>query len=128
MMIDNTEQETVEDTFQGFANADEPEDNVPGSFITTEFTFAQGALETFVGLAVAPGCALVDTGAQHGVLGPGSYQHICTVLAEFGLKPRVIETLKMNAVGIGGTTKFQLSAEIPVGIAPTQVEPSRFTW
>ena len=44
-----------------------------GAIFTYELThsFAQGELEVFIGLAVAPGYALVDTGAQHGVLGPG---------------------------------------------------------
>ena len=73
-------------------------------------------MEVFVGLAVAPGYALVDTGAQHGVLGPRAYQHVCDVLAEFGLKPRILETLKVNAVGVGGSSAFQKSAETPVGI------------
>ena len=68
-------------------------------------------------MSVAPGYALIDTGAQHGVLGPSSNNHICDVLARFGLKPGEVPTLKMNAVGIGGSSAFQKSAEIPVGIA-----------
>ena len=39
------------------------------------------------------------------------------VLAEFGMKTRMVPALNMNAVGVGGSTHFQRSAEIPVGIA-----------
>jgi len=63
---------------------EEPETS---GFFGNIFVFPQGALETFIGLSVAPGYALIDTGAQHGVLGPSSYNHICNVLARFGLKP-----------------------------------------
>jgi len=79
----------------------------------------EAELNVFVGLQVAPGYGLLDTGAQHGVLGPDSYEGICTVLAEYGVKPRIVPTLKMNAVGIGGSSNFTKSAEIPVGIAGT---------
>lgn len=73
-------------------------------------------LGPFIGLTIAPGFALVDTGAQHGVLGPASYAQVEDRLAVHGLKPRVIDTLQLVAAGVGGSTKFILSAEIPVAL------------
>lgn len=96
---------------------DEDEELGTISFQGAVFVLTEGELETFIGLSVDLGFALIDTGAQHGVLGPLSYKRICDFLARFGLKPRVIPTLKMNAVGIGGSSAFQTSAEIPVAIA-----------
>ena len=84
------------------------------AFVMTIFTGVE--LEIFIGLAVTPGYALVDTGAQHGVLGPHAFKQVCEVLAVHGLKPRIIDTLQLTATGVGGSTKFIQSAEIPVGI------------
>ena len=50
---------------------------------------------SFIGLTIAPGFALVDTGAQHGVLGPTSYKQVEERLTVHGLKPRLIETLQL---------------------------------
>ena len=44
------------------------------------------------------------------------YQQFCEALARFGLKPRELPTFQANAVGVGGATKFVLSAELPVGV------------
>jgi len=70
----------------------------------------------FVGLTVTPGYGLVDTGAQHGVVGTSGYNKLEELLAVHGLKPREVETLSMKAAGVGGTTSFTKSSEIPVGI------------
>ena len=90
------------------------EDEEATTFIATLLIGVE--LDVFVGLSISPGYGLVDTGAQHGVLGPRCYQSICDTLAEHGLKPRILDTLKMTASGIGGSTRFIKSAEIPVGI------------
>ena len=111
------DQEPQETSLVAVTEEAEDLDDDGAVFIGAIFTFVEGELQTFIGLAVAPGYALVVTGAQHGVLGPSAFLNMSDVLAEFGLKPRIIETLKMNAVGIGGTSSFQKSAEIPVGIA-----------
>ena len=57
---------------------------------------------TFVGLQVTPGFGLVDTGAQHGVVGLKAYEEHTKALKVHGLKPREVETLKLQAAGIGG--------------------------
>ena len=91
-------------------------------FITTsmppesEAIFMMTQFEAFIGLVVNAGCALVDTGAQHGVVGDSEYAQICERLAEHGLKPRILPTFQADAVGVGGTTKFQLTAEMPCAI------------
>ena len=74
-------------------------------------------IQSFIGLATIPGRALVDTGAQHGVCGEGAYQQIEQCLAVVGLKPRIVPTAQITAIGVGGTTTFKKSAEIPLGIA-----------
>ena len=73
-------------------------------------------LDTFIGLNVTAGYGLLDTGAQHGVIGLSNYKELCDRLAVQGLKPRKVPTLHANAVGVGGSTSFLSSAEIPVGI------------
>ena len=72
--------------------------------------------DVLIGLSVTPGYALVDTGAQHGVVGAKSYAAIEDGLAARGMNPRVIETLRLQAAGVGGTTSFKMSAEVPVAI------------
>ena len=69
-----------------------------------------------IGLFVTPGYALIDTGAQHGVIGQPEYELLCECLAAVGLKPRILPTFNANAVGVGGNTSFILTAEIPIGI------------
>ena len=84
------------------------------AFVLTVFSGVE--LEVFIGLAVTPGYALVDTGAQHGVLGPEAFKAVESSLAVFGLKPRIIPTLQLTATGVGGSTEFIKSAEIPVAL------------
>ena len=36
--------------------------------------YPEGELDSFIGLTVTPGLALVDTGAQHGVIGPKGFE------------------------------------------------------
>ena len=81
-----------------------------------EPTETDSSMTSFIGLNVNPGQALVDTGAQHGVIGPQGFQNLCAALQEHGLKPRHIETLKMKATGVGGSSEFTFSAEVPIAI------------
>ena len=73
-------------------------------------------VDTFVGLVVTPGQALIDTGAQHGVVGPDAYRVIVGKLSEYGLKPRSVPNPGIRATGIGGASDFQGSYEIPAGL------------
>ena len=79
--------------------------------------FVLSTFSNFSGFVVLAGKALVDTGAQHGVIGLPSYRALVAKLAEQGLKPKQIETLNVAAAGIGGQTKLLLSAETPTAIA-----------
>ena len=54
----------------------------PGD-ISYIFTSWSLVLETFVGLVLAPGLGLVDTGAQHGVCGPTAWRQVVEVLKNF---------------------------------------------
>ena len=47
----------------------------------------------FIGLSVTLGHALIDTGAQHGVVGIELFKHLYDFLNQHGLKPRKIPTL-----------------------------------
>ncbi len=49
-------------------------------------------------------------------MGKQGYEELRERLAAYGLKPRIVNTLKMHASGIGRTAEFILFAEIPVGI------------
>ena len=72
--------------------------------------------EVVIGLEVTPGHAVVDTGAQHGICGERQWARVVEQLAVRGLKPRPVPKLEMDAVGVGGKTKFLAAFEIPVGI------------
>ena len=70
----------------------------------------------FIGLQLEAGMGMIDTGAQHAVCGRKQFKNICQRLKKFGLIPRQIPTLALRAIGIGGTTSFDSSWELPVGI------------
>ena len=92
----------------------EPEQSVanPPSFLLPVMILP----ESLIGLQVSPGHAVVDTGAQHCVCGKPEYEALVKRLAKFGLKPSVIPTLALTAVGVGGDAGFILSAEVPTAI------------
>ena len=87
-------------------------------------------LEKLILLNVTPGFALIDTGAQHGVIGKQNFQNLCDRLAKQNLRPRLVESSITGATGIGGDTNFLGTYtgiggdtnflgtyEIPVGVA-----------
>ena len=86
----------------------------PGGYAFNFPVFAE--LDNFVGLEISPEYGLLDTGAQHAVVGEPTYQRILHVLAHFGLKPRVVPTLSILAQGVGGSSKFLHSSELPLAI------------
>ena len=71
---------------------------------------------SLLGLVMIAGFGLIDTGAQHGVIGMFDFEEFCKALARFGLKPREIPTLELTAVGVGGSTRFVKSVEVPTGL------------
>ena len=94
-------------------------------------TLTKRIASQFIGLVLAPKLALIDTGAQHAVCGPTTFRQIKEVLKVEQLCPRIIPTLEMEACGVGGSTKFVQSAEIPIamcftfsGIMTVHVVPS----
>ena len=103
-------------TNTGFMIAEscEPQENA-SVFIAPIFAFPQ-AVETLIGMYVSTGFGLLDTGAQHGVIGLKDFNRLCERLAQQGLKPRSLPTFEATAVGVGGNTTFLQSAEMPVGI------------
>ena len=61
------------------------------------------SLPSFIGLILKPFQALLDTGAQHGVVGKEQYDEIVKFLAEkFKLRPRMLPTNQGGACGVGG--------------------------
>ena len=91
----------------------EADEDKPAFLISLDFPHT---MESFIGMMVTPGYALIDTGAQHGVIGLKEYQGLCERLAAVGLKPKQLPTFLAKAVGVGGTTEFLQTVEIPVGI------------
>jgi hypothetical protein len=75
-----------------------------------------GSLSAFIGLSLQTNHGLVDTGAQHGVIGQDQYERVVTYLSTFGLKPRVMPTQRGGASGVGGESQFILTAEVPTAI------------
>ena len=75
---------------------------------------------SFAGLSMLPGHALVDTGAQSGVVGLKCWQIWVAGLAEHGLQPLFIEMpADLEAGGIGGGQKVLAICLMPMGIAGT---------
>ena len=76
-----------------------------------------GPFSVFVGLTLATYLGLVDTRAQHGVIGMDQYEKICEYLSEFhNLKPRLLPTTRGGATGVGGDSELVLTAEVPTAI------------
>ena len=73
-------------------------------------------LSTFIGLSLVTSHGLVDTGAQHGVIGKEQYDRVEAYLKTFGLKPRLLPTQRGGASGVGGESQFILTAEVPTAI------------
>ena len=96
------------------SNAEEPE--IQTFIMVATFSVIGVDVEIFVGLEVAPGLALVDTGAQHAVVGPPAFNVLCLLLEKYGLKPRKIPTLQIPATGVGGSASFLWSYEMPIAI------------
>jgi len=100
----------------GFMIAEDENASIPAAFIFM-FSFAfPETMETLIGLFVTAGFGLLDTGAQHGVIGLDDYKRWCERLAQQGLKPRILPTWTATAVGVGGGTSFLITAELPVGV------------
>ena len=63
-----------------------------------------------------PSQALLDTGAQHGVIGKPSLERLETELGKHGLKVRRVPQVLTGASGIGGSTEFLETIEVPIGL------------
>ena len=75
-------------------------------------------VSAFVGLAVITGHALVDTGAQSGVIGLHYWQRWVAALAYFGLQPLFQPVHpNMSAGGIGGGQDIVAVCTMPMGVA-----------
>ena len=85
------------------------------TFLYTVFVYPQG-LEAFIGVVVTPGYALLDTGAQHGVIGKPEYEALCERLAVQRLKPRHLPTFEAVATGVGGSVTFLYTVEVPIAL------------
>ena len=84
----------------------------PAAFVL----FIYALVEAFVGINLAPGLGLLDTGAQHGVIGQSDYDKLCIHLSKFGLKPRELPPTIASATGVGGKAMFNKCAQVPIGI------------
>ena len=86
------------------------------SFTFTIFTLSALSGNFLVGVLLVAGFGLVDTGAQHGVIGLPDFEEFCKALSRFGLKPRELPTFDVQAVGVGGATSFLKSVEAPIAL------------
>ena len=77
---------------------------------------AEGLVESFIGIMVTPGYGLVDTGAQHGVIGLPDFKKLVERLKIHGLKCKELPLFAVPAAGVGGTTTFVKSVEVPIAI------------
>ena len=70
----------------------------------------------FIGLVLPASGGLLDTGAQHGVIGKPSLERLETELGKHGLKARRVPQVLTGASGIGGSTDFLETTEVPIGL------------
>ena len=82
-------------------------------YILPEVDRTSDLIPLFTGLVVTPGYALLDTGAQQAVMGKREFDDLVERLRVFGLKPNVLPTNTRGGAGIGGTTEFLATVEIP---------------
>ena len=120
---------TVQPTDQGVRDSPAPRSGQPGTdppsepvtFVLMNQTTHRHSdktfnLSTFIGLSLVTSHGLVDTGAQHGVIGKEQYDRVEAYLKTFGLKPRLLPTQRGGASGVGGESQFVLTAEVPTAI------------
>ena len=73
-------------------------------------------VKEFIGLVLPASGGLLDTGAQHGVIGKPSLERLETELGKHGLKVRRVPQVLTGASGIGGSTEFLETIEVPIGL------------
>ena len=111
---DQEDAQEADDHMQDLPSLVEDDDPVCRSFVLVSASL--GALSAFIGLSLSTNHGLVDTGAQHGVIGQEQYERVVSFLSTFGLKPRVMPTQRGGASGVGGESQFILTAEVPTAI------------
>ena len=82
------------------------------SFVGAIFTIEA----SFIGLMVPPRFGILDTGAQHGVIGTPALELLCKELARHGLKVREIAPESDGANGIGGGAQLLRAVQVPIGL------------
>ena len=70
--------------------------------------------DTFVGMTLPASGGLLDTGAQHGVVGKPHFDRLEKELAQYGLKVRRLPMTMKDASGIGGSTEFLEIVDVPI--------------
>ena len=75
---------------------EESEESAPITLLFALFCFQGMNLSGFIGLQLSPFLALVDTGAQHAVVGPWAWKNIKQLLSFFGLRPRKVLTAQIQ--------------------------------
>ena len=76
---------------------------------------AESSNGVFIGVTVPLGYALIGTGTQHAVIGSKAWGELEGHSMRLGYDIKILPTLELVANGVGGSSKFKLSAEIPVG-------------
>ena len=102
-MNQTTSQTQVEQTTALHKEGNAESEDSEYTLLFALFCFQGMNLGGFIGLQLSPFLALVDTGAQHAVVGPLAWKNIQQLLSFFGLKPREISTSQIQRVlGIRG--------------------------
>ena len=71
---------------------------------------------SFVGMTLPASGGLLDTGAQHGVVGKPHLERLEKELEQHGLKVRRVPMSLHGASGVGGSTEFMECIEVPIGL------------
>lgn len=83
--------------------------------MTAHYSCCCTNVQGFIGINLSADQGLLDTGAQHGIIGVKALGILEAELYKHGLKPRVVPSEMTGATGIGGGTDFIRTVQVPIG-------------
>eukprot|EP00971_Amphidinium_carterae_P053825 1060073-Amphidinium_carterae.1 len=75
------------------------------------------SLDRFIGLQLSSNLALIDTGAESGVMGTHARDRLTRALADRGLTPQRVKSTCTSASGVGGKVMVEEVLQFPIGAA-----------
>eukprot|EP00971_Amphidinium_carterae_P190729 3784927-Amphidinium_carterae.1 len=90
---------------------------LPNDVFHMSAAYAYPVLDKFVGLQMTSNLALIDTGAESGVMGSKARERLVCELAKYGLTPQRVPAARTSASGVGGKVIVEEVLQFPIGVA-----------